>query len=355
MCPQAPPNPPSGRNALMKAIGIKKYLPISDESSLLDLVIPKPEVEGRDLLIAVKAIAVNPVDTKIRASKTQVEDPPRILGWDAAGVVEGVGPDVTLFAPGDEVFYAGSITRPGSNSEFHLVDERIVGHKPASRTFAEAAALPLTSITAWEALFERLGVSAERGDAGKRLLILGGAGGVGSIAIQLAKQVAGLEVIVTASREESKAWCLDLGADHVVNHRKDIPEQIRALGIDAVEYVLCLNSTDQHWAGMADIVAPQGHICSIVETASPVELGLLMSKSASFSWELMFTRPMFETSDMIEQHRLLNEVATLVDAEKVRTTVGEVLSPISAKNLRTAHAQIEGGHTVGKIVLEGWA
>lgn len=339
----------------MKAIGIKQYLPISDKASLLDLEIPKPEVRGRDLRVAVKAIAVNPVDTKVRAPKSQLEDPPRILGWDAAGVVETVGPDVTLFAPGDEVYYAGSITRPGSNSEFHVVDERIVGRKPWSRSFAEAAALPLTTITAWEALFERLGVLKEGEDAGKRILIIGGAGGVGSIAIQLAKQVARLEVIATASRDESKAWCLDLGADHVVNHREDIPEQLGALGIDAVEFVLCLNSTDQHWAAMAEVVAPQGHICSIVETERPVELGLLKNKSASFSWELMFTRPMFETSDMIEQHRLLNEVSALVDAGTVRTTAGEVMSPISAANLRKAHKQIEGGRTVGKIVLSEWA
>ncbi|MEJ2483064.1 MAG: zinc-binding alcohol dehydrogenase family protein [Gemmatimonadota bacterium] len=338
----------------MKAVGIREYLPISDEASLLDLEVPKPEAGGRDLLIAVKAIAVNPVDTKVRAPKSKVEDPPRILGWDAAGVVEAVGPEVTLFSPGDEVFYAGSITRPGSNSEFHLVDERIVGRKPSSRTFPEAAALPLTSITAWEALFDRFDVSMDGKDARKKLLILGGAGGVGSIAIQLAKQVAGLDVIATASRDESRAWCLDLGAHHVVNHREDIPEQLRALGIEAVEYVLCLNSTDQHWPAMAEVVAPQGHICSIVETAAPVDLGVLMAKSVSFSWELMFTRPMFETPDMIEQHRLLNEVSTLVDSGRIRTTVTNVLSPISAANLRTAHARIEEGRTVGKIVLEGW-
>jgi zinc-binding alcohol dehydrogenase family protein len=338
----------------VKAIGIRKYLPISDEASLVDLEIPKPDVGGRDLLVAVRAIAVNPVDTKVRAPKDGVEDPPRILGWDAAGVVEAVGPEVTLFAPGDEVFYAGSITRPGSNSEFHVVDERIVGRKPSSTTFSEAAALPLTSITAWEALFDHLGVSAEGEDAGKRVLILGGAGGVGSIAIQLAKKVAGLEVVATASRDESEVWCLDLDADHIVNHRENIPEQLRALGIDGVEFVFCLNSTDQHWAAMAEVVAPQGRICSIVKTVGPVDLGPLMQKSASFSWEWMYTRPVFETSDMIEQHRLLNRVSELVDAGVVRTTVGEVLSPISAANLRKAHARIEDGHTVGKIVLEGW-
>lgn len=338
----------------MKAIGLRKYLPIDDEESLIDFEIDQPVPEGRDLLVHVRAIAVNPVDAKVRAPRKAEEDPPRILGWDAAGVVEGVGPDVTLFAPGDEVFYAGSITRPGANSEFHLVDERIVGRKPSSRTFAEAAALPLTSITAWEALFDRMGVSPSGADAGKRLLVLGGAGGVGSIAIQLAKQVAGLTVVATASRPESKSWCIDLGADHVVNHREDIPSQLAALGLEAVEFVLCLNSTDQHWEAMAAVVAPQGQICSIVETGEPVDISLLMGKSATFSWELMFTRPMFETADMAEQHVLLNEVSRLVDADVLRTTLGEVIRPISAANLRQAHAQIESGRTVGKIVLEGW-
>lgn len=338
----------------MKAVGLERYLPVTAEDSLLDLEVPKPAPKGRDLLVHVKAIAVNPVDAKVRAPKDDVEDPARILGWDASGVVEAVGADVTIFSPGDEVYYAGSITRPGSNSEFHLVDERIVGRKPASRTFAEAAALPLTTITAWEALFERLGVSAEGKDAGKRILIIGGAGGVGSIAIQLAKVVGGLQVVATASRDESRAWCMDLGADATVNHRGDMPSEIRALGIEAVEYVLCLNSTDQHWPAMTEIVAPQGHICSIVETSGPVDLNPLMAKSASFSWELMFTRPMFGTDDMLEQHELLNRVADMVDAGEVRTTLTEVIRPISAATLREAHARIEGGASIGKIVLEDW-
>lgn len=339
----------------MKAVALTHYLPIEDSASLIDIEVDALEPEGRDILVRVHAIAVNPVDAKVRAPKPGVEDPPKILGWDASGIVEAVGPEATLFAPGDEVFYAGSITRPGTNSELHLVDERIVGHKPSSRTFAEAAALPLTSITAWEALFHRMGISTSKADAGKKLLVLGGAGGVGSIAIQLAKQVAGLEVIATASREESKAWCLDLGADHVVNHREDIPAQVRALGIEGVDFVLCLNSTDQHWKAMTEVVAPQGRICSIVETTAPVDLGLLMGKSASFSWELMFTRPMFETDDMQEQHALLDEVSRLVDDGVLRTTLGDVITPISAATLREAHTRIESGRTVGKIVLEGWA
>lgn len=339
----------------MKAIGLTKYLPITDSASLVDFEITEPEAQGHDLLVSVRAVSVNPVDTKIRAPKDGVEDPPRVLGWDAAGVVVAVGPDVTLFAPGDEVFYAGSITRPGTNSELHLVDERIVGSKPKSLSFAEAAALPLTSITAWEALFDRMGIARDGASAGKSLLVIGGAGGVGSIAIQIAKRVAGLEVIATASREETRSWCLELGADHVVNHREDIPAQLAAISFEHVDYVLCLNDTDGHWNTMAEVVAPQGHICSIVETSAPVDLQLLKAKSASFSWELMFTRSMFGTPDMIEQHRLLNEVASLVDAHTLRSTLGQVVGPIDAANLRKAHAQLESGRTIGKVVLEGWS
>jgi len=339
----------------MKAIALRKYLPITDDAALLDVELPRPEAKGHDLLVSVRAISVNPVDVKIRAPKHGDEDPPRVLGWDAAGVVDAVGPDVTLFAPGDEVFYAGSITRPGTNSEFHLVDERIVGHKPKSLDFAAAAALPLTSITAWEALFDRMRVSRDGASKGKSLLVIGGAGGVGSIAIQLAKQVAQLKVVATASREESRAWCLELGADHVVNHREDIAAQLQAIALPQVDYVLCLNDTDGHWNTMAAVVAPQGHICSIVETSAPVDIDPLKLKSASFSFELMFTRSMFGTADMIEQHKLLNEVARLVDAGTVRTTSAEVVGPIDAKNLRQAHAQIETGRTIGKVVLANWA
>jgi NADPH2:quinone reductase len=339
----------------MKAIGLTKYLPIADSASLVDVELPRPEPDGHDLLVSVKAISVNPVDTKVRAPKAGVEDPPRILGWDAAGIVEAVGPDVTLFAAGDEVFYAGSITRPGANSEFHLVDERIVGTKPKSLSFADAAALPLTSITAWEALFDRMSISRDGASAGKSLLVLGGAGGVGSIAIQIAKQVARLDVIATASRDESREWCLKLGADHVVSHRGGVPAQLEAIGFGQVDYVLCLNDTDGHWKTMSEVVAPQGHICSIVETSAPVDIRPLMRKSATFSWELMFTRSMFGTPDMIEQHHLLNEMASLIDLGKVRSTTGQVVGRIDAANLRRAHAQIESGRTIGKLVLKGWS
>jgi zinc-binding alcohol dehydrogenase family protein len=338
----------------MKAVGLTRYLPIDDPMSLEDVELPTPTPIGRDLLVKVEAISVNPVDTKVRAPKDKVEDAPRVLGWDAAGTVAAVGPDVTLFQVGDPVYYAGSITRPGANSEFHLVDERIVGHMPTSLDFVSAAALPLTTITAWEALFDRLGIAPDGADEGKSILIVGGAGGVGSIAIQLARRLARLTIVATASRPESSDWCRQLGAQHVVDHTQDIPVQLQALGLPQVDYVLCLNDTDSHFPAMAQVVAPQGKICSIVENAGPLEIGLLKSKSATFVWEFMFTRAMYGTPDMIAQHKLLTEVARLVDAGTLRTTVGEVIGPINAVNLRRAHAQLEGGRTIGKLVLAGF-
>jgi len=338
----------------MKAIGLTRYLPISDPQSLVDIEIARPEASGHDLLVKVEAIAVNPVDTKVRAPKDKVEETPRVLGWDAAGTVVAVGPDVTLFKVGDPVFYAGSITRQGTNSEYHLVDERIAGHKPASLDYPQAAALPLTAITAWEAMFDRLGISPKGDDAGKSVLIIGGAGGVGSIGIQLAKVLAGLTVIATASRPESETWCRRLGADHTIDHRADIPTQLRALGFEHVDFILCFNDTDRHFNAMAEAIAPQGKICSIVENAQPLAIGALKNKSATFVWEFMFTRAMFQTSDMIAQHRLLNEVARLIDAGKLQTTIGDNLGAINAANLRRAHTLLEGGQTIGKLVLSGF-
>ena len=337
----------------MKAVGLYKYLAIHEVDSLLDLELPRPSPAGCEILVKVQAVAVNPVDTKMRAPQDKVEESPRVLGWDAAGVVEEVGPDVSLFRPGDEVFYAGSFIRPGCNSEFHLVDERIVGSKPDCLDFTQAAALPLTVITAWEALFDRLGIDLDSTDYA-HLLVIGGAGGVGSIAIQFAKQVANLTVTATASRSESCAWCRELGADHTINHYLDIPAQMSELGIDGYDYILCLSDTDKYWQAMATVIVPQGKICSIVETAALIDLGALKSKSATFVWEFMFTRSMYETDDMLEQHHLLNRVAGLVDEGKIRTTVNKVLKPINAKNLKAAHAEIESRHTIGKIVLNGW-
>ena len=338
----------------MKAVGLYKYLPIDAPDSLVDVEIDKPTPEGREVLVSVHAVAVNPVDTKMRSPQDKVEESPRILGWDASGVVEAVGSDASLYKVGDEVFYAGSFIQPGCNSEFHVVDERIVGNKPKSLNFAQATALPLTSITAWESMFDRLGIQEGDAEAGKTVLIIGGAGGVGSMATQFVKQLTNLKVTVTASRPESKQWCKDLGVDHIINHYLDIPEQVQDIGIDGFDYILCFNDTDEHWLSIAAVIKPQGKICSIVETAGDVDLGALKSKSATFSWEFMFTRSMYETDDMIEQHNILNRVAELVDSGKIKTTSNKVLEPINAKNLKVAHAEIEGRHTIGKIVLQGW-
>jgi zinc-binding alcohol dehydrogenase family protein len=338
----------------MKAVGLYRYLPIDDEQALIDVEIEKPVATGRDCLVAVKAIAVNPVDTKVRAPNDKVEQSPRILGWDAAGEVVAIGDKVETYKVGDQVYYAGDITRPGSYSEYQLVDERIVGHMPGSSDYAKAAAIPLTGITAWEALFDRLGLSSTGEDAGKTILIIGGAGGVGSIAIQLASKVAKLKVVATASRDESRDWCLKLGADHVINHRLSLIKELAIQNINQVDYILCLNNTDQHWKAMAEIIAPQGSICSIVETTAPVELNDLKSKAATFSWEFMFTRSMYKTEDMIEQQNLLNLIAELINQDQLVTTVNIVMKPINAENLRKAHEMIEQGSAIGKIVLADW-
>ena len=341
-------------NPKMKAVGLYKYLPIEDPESLMDVEVDKPTPEGRDLLVKVKAISVNPVDYKVRSPKNREESEPKVLGWDVAGVVEQVGSESTLFRPGDEVFYAGSIVRPGGNSEYHLVDERIVGRKPAKLNFAEAAALPLTSITAWESLYDRLGISMNKTEnEGKTILIIGAAGGVGSIAVQLAKY-SGLTVIGTASRPESADWVKGFGADYVINHFEAFMPQLTAFGYNQVDYVLCLNSTEKHWSNMAEVIAPQGKICSIVETDELLNLNLLKNKSVTFVWELMFTRSTYQTPDMIEQHKLLIEIARLVDEGVVKTTTNRTFSPINAANLRKAHAMLETGRTVGKVVLEGF-
>lgn len=338
----------------MKAIGLTRYLPIEDVDSLQDFECPKPEASDYDLLVKVNAISVNPVDTKVRAPKDQVETSARILGWDAAGEVVAIGQKVEHYAVGDAVYYAGDITRPGSNCEFQLVDERIVGRKPASLSFAQAAALPLTSLTAWEALFERLQISAQGADAGKSILIIGGAGGVGSIAIQLAKQLAKLNVIATASRTDSRQWCLARGADAVIDHHQSLDDELAAINNPQVEYILCLNNTDQHWPAMVTAIKPQGKICSIVDTSN-VDLSLLKTKSATFVWEFMFTRAMYKTADMIEQQRLLNAVSELINDGVLVTTVNTVLQPINAENLRKAHAIVEQGKSIGKLVITDWA
>lgn len=340
----------------MKAVGLYEYLPVNEADSLVDVDIEKPKVQGKDLLVKVKAISVNPVDTKvrIRGPKGVREPRPKILGWDVAGVVEETGDETSLFKVGDEVYYSGSITRPGCNSEYHLVDERIVGKKPQRLSFEEAAALPLTTITAWEALFERLNIQAQpASNAGSRVLIIGGAGGVGSIAIQLAKQLAGLEVIATASREESINWCKKMGADYCINHYNPFKDELETIGIQDVDYILCFNSTEMHLQNMADVIKPQGKICTIVEAKNnqPLHVNLFQRKSVTFAWELMFTKSMYQTPDMQSQHDLLNQVSELLDQSVLTTTLTEEIGHINATNLKEAHRKIETGRTVGKIVL----
>lgn len=333
----------------MRAVGFYQSLPIDDPKSLLDVEVPDPKPEGRDLLVEVRAVSVNPVDTKRRMAGMQPAEL-KILGYDAAGVVKAAGPGATLFKPGDEVYYAGSNQRPGTNSERHLVDERIVGPKPQTLSFAQAAALPLTTITAWEAMFDRMGISRTGGDEGKRLLILGGAGGVGSIAIQLARKLARLHVTASASRAESIAWVKKLGANATVDHGKPLAGQLGG----ECDYVLVCTNTDPVFAELPKLAKPQGRICSIVRTTKPVDLAPLQEKSLSFAWEGMFTRSTFQTADMQAQHELLAAAARHLDAGTLVTTFRESLGRICADNLRAAHRRIEAGHTIGKLVLEGF-
>lgn len=331
----------------MRAVGYRTPLPISDPASLEDLEVPVPEPGPRDLLVRVEAVSVNPVDVKVRAAADPGGEP-RILGFDAAGVVVAAGADVTLFSPGDEVYYAGSIGRPGSDAQFHLVDERITGHKPRSLTFAQAAALPLTTITAWEALFDRFRLTPESSGV---LVALGAAGGVGSMITQLTRALTRLVVIGTASRPESRQWVLDHGAHHVVDHH-DLANEVRGITPDGVNYVF-----SPHTAGsigkFAEILRPGGAATAIDEPEG-LDILPLKDKSISFHWEFMFTRPLFQPPDMIEQHELLDRVAEMIDEGTIRTTLSQELSPINAATLRQAHAMVETGRMTGKVVLTGW-
>jgi zinc-binding alcohol dehydrogenase family protein len=335
----------------MKAIGYTGKNSIDNPDSFIAFEQQTPTPAGRDLLVKIQAVSVNPVDFKIRKATQEMQSPPKILGWDAAGIVAAVGNEVSLFKVGDKVFYAGDLTRTGSNATHQLVDERIVGLMPKSLDFTAAAALPLTSITAWEALFDRLKINPEQ-DTGKCILIIGGAGGVGSIAIQIAKQVAKLKVIATASRDVTRHWCQALGADHIVNHHNDMPAQFEQLKLAAPDYIFCLYNTDDHFSAMVELIAPQGMICSIVEAKVNHDIDQLKLKSAGFVWELMFTRSMFQTSDMIKQHELLNEIAELIDSGRIRTTLNEKFGSMTPENIVKAHKQLESGTSMGKIVLD---
>ncbi len=335
----------------MKAVAFTQQgLPLDDPHSLMDMDLPTPVPGPRDLLVDVRAIAVNPVDTKVRAGTAAVD--PKVLGWDAVGVVRETGADVTLFAPGDRVYYAGSIARPGSYSQAHVVDERIVGRAPASLSDAEAAALPLTSITAWELLFDRLGVP-EGGGEGNSLLIMGAAGGVGSMLVQLARKLTKLTVIGTASRPDTQAWVTSLGAHHVIDHHQPLLPQLDAIGVGQVSHVASLTHTDSHFTQLIDALRPQGRL-GLIDDPKTLDVMPMKRKALSLHWELMFTRALFETPDMIKQHELLNRVAELVDQGVLRTTLGEHFGVINAANLRRAHALIESGKARGKVVLEGF-
>jgi NADPH2:quinone reductase len=337
----------------MKAVGYKKSLPIDAPDALIDFETQKPEPTGRDIRVAVKAISANPVDYKVRKLAEPPEGQIKILGFDAAGIVDAVGPEVRLFKPGDEVSYAGSIQRQGTNSEFHVVDERIVGRKPKSLSFAQAAAVPLTSITAWELLFDRLGAVPGKSVDPRTLLITGGAGGVGSILIQLARRLTGLTVVATATRPESQKWCLELGAHAVVDHGKPMKEQIEKLKLPPVALVASLTATDQHYKAIADFMAPQGRF-GLIDDPAEFTVGVFKGKAISIHWESMFTRSSFQTADMIAQHHLLNDVADLIDKGVLRTTLDQSFGTINAANLKRAHALLESGKSRGKIVLEGW-
>lgn len=341
----------------MKAIGYTQSLPISEPQSLIDIELPQPKATGHDLLVRIKSIAVNPVDCKIRKNVTPDIGQYKVLGWDAVGEVVAIGESVTHFKPGDEVFYAGDLNRQGSNAEFQLVDERIAGNKPKSLSDSEAAALPLTAITAWELLFERLSIEQQHPNLKEQsndvILIIGAAGGVGSILVQLASSLTGATVVATASRESSKAWVKKLGADYVVDHSKPLVEQITQLNIGQVTHVASLTHTDSYLDSYVELLAPMGKI-ALIDDPKSIDITKLKQKSLSLHWEFMYTRSLFNTEDMIVQHHILNNISNLIDQGFIQTTVGKNLGVINAENLRLAHQEIESGKSIGKIVLEGF-
>ena len=336
----------------MKAIGYTESLPIDNDASLIDVIIDEPTPSGRDLKVKVKAVAVNPVDFKIRQNVSPETGTTKILGWDAVGEVVEVGDQASLFAPGDSVYYAGDLTRQGTNAQYHVVDERIVGKKPQSLSDAQAAALPLTTITAWELLFEHLALTQDE-SAEQVLLIVGASGGVGSIMVQLAATLTSATIIATASRDSSRDWVKSLGAHHVIDHSQPMTEQIEALGVGPVTHVASLTHTDSYLDTYVEVLKPMGKI-ALIDDPENLDIRLLKPKSISLHWEFMFTRSMFKTTDMLAQHTLLNEVSRLIDDGKLKTTFGQHLGKINAANLRKAHAILESGKSIGKLVLEGF-
>ncbi|MFS2154405.1 zinc-binding alcohol dehydrogenase family protein [Rhizobium sp. Rhizsp42] len=337
----------------MKAVGYKTPQAISAPDSLVDIELPTPVATGRDILVEVKGISVNPVDYKIRQSTPPAGAEWKVVGWDASGIVAAVGEDVTGFKVGDEVWYAGSITRSGSNAEFHLVDERIVGRKPSTLDWADAAALPLTSLTAWEAFFDRLDVNKSVPGAARAILIVGGAGGVGSIAVQIARQFTDLTVIATASRPETREFVRSLGAHHVIDHSKPLAGEVEALGIGAPGFVFSTTQTDKHVSDIADLIAPQGRF-GLIDDPKGFDVMQFKRKAVSIHHELMFTRSIFQTPDMVEQGRILDIISKAVDDGRIKSTATTRLGAINAENLKKAHAQLESSSTIGKVVLEGF-
>lgn len=336
----------------MKAVGFKTSLPITEQDSFIEFETEKPVPGPKDLLVKIEAISVNPVDFKVRqnSAKNKVLESPKIIGWDAAGIVEAIGAEVSLFKVGDKVYYAGDITKPGSNAEYQTVDERIVGKKPSSLSMEASAVMPLTGLTAWEILFDRLRIHSEK-DKGKTILMVGGAGGVGSIAIQLAKKLTGLTVIATASRPETIEWCKQQGADYVVNH-KDLVNEVRKAGFQHVDFILDFVDVNFYWDAFVELIKPQGHIASITGSSEPIALNKLKSKSVSFSWELMYTRSSFQTEDMIEQHHILNKIAGLLDQKILKSTLNKTLLGLTATHIKEAHELLESGKTIGKIAIK---
>jgi NADPH2:quinone reductase len=344
----------------MKAVALTHYLPLDQPESLFDTELPVPLPQGRDLLVAVQAVSVNPLDLRVRRPKDKVEATPRVLGWDAAGIVTAVGPEVSMFKPGDAVFYAGDLSRNGSNSEFQLVDERLAAAKPSTLSFAQAAVLPLSALTAWEALFDRLAIPVAKRvgplpvPANKTILVIGAAGGVGSMAVQLAAHVAGLTVIATASRPESQLWVRKMGAHHVIDHYGDMAGQLQAIGIKEVDLILMLADTDAYFDVAAALIAPQGRICTAVEASRPVNYAQLWDKSVTLVWEMVFTRLEYPGQDLVRYHQILASVAQLVDEGILVSTLTDILAPINASNVRLAHATLAANRTLGKIALAGF-
>lgn len=336
----------------MKAIGIKTSLPITEKDSFIEFETTKPHPKGRNLLVKIDAVSVNPVDFKVRQNgvKDIILETPKILGWDAIGTVEEIGDKTSIFKVGDKVFYAGDITKPGSNSEYQIIDERIVGNAPKKINIESSVAMPLTSLTAWEIIFDRIKISPEK-DKGKSILIIGGAGGVGSIAIQLAKKIAGLTVIATSSRPETQEWCKSMGADFVVSHR-NLVTNIENIGFKNIDFILDFVDTNFYWDAMVYLIKPQGHIASITGSNDPIILNKLKNKSVSFHWEYMFTRAMFETEDMIEQHNILNKISNLLDRGIIKSTLNFTLKGFNVENFKKAHTMLEEGKTIGKIVIK---